>query len=326
MRRRDFMTVLAGAVAYPLAVRAQQKAMPVIGVLMGGSSSAEATKLGVFRDALKQLGYVEGQTILIEPSYGEGYPDRLPMLARDMVARAPAVIVCVGGQEAAALQGVTRAIPIVFMQTGNPVEMGLVATLARPGSNITGFSQMGAELDPKRLELLREIAPAVSRVVYLTDPILDTVVAERFAIAAAAAKTLGIALRRLDASTPAELDAALATIDASDGALLVRSDPLLTGTEGARVRDFAIAHQLPAIFGSKVNAVRGGLLSYGPDLNQNYRGAASYVDKILRGAKPADLPVQQPTKFELVINLKTAKALGLTVPQSLLARADEVIE
>jgi putative ABC transport system substrate-binding protein len=166
----------------------------------------------------------------------------------------------------------------------------------------------------------------VSRAVYLTDPILDTTVAERFAIAEAAAKTLGIALRRLDVSTPDELTAALATIDASDGALLVRSDPLFTGTEGARVRDFAIAHRLPTVFQSKVHAVRGGLLSYGADLDANYRGAASYVDKILKGGKPAELPVQRPTKFELVINLKTAKALGLTVPLSLLSRADLVIE
>jgi putative tryptophan/tyrosine transport system substrate-binding protein len=289
MRRRDFMTVLAGAVAYPLAARAQQPGIPRIGVLMGANPSGEAAKLGVFRDALKQLGYLEGQTILIEPSYAEGHPDRLPLLAHDMVARAPAAIVCVGGQEAVALQAVTRTIPIVFMQSGNPVELGLVATLARPGGNITGFSQMSTELNPKRLELLHEIAPAVSRVVYLVDPILDKTGAERFAIAEAAAKTLGIALRRLDASTPGELAAALATIDASDGALLVPNDPLFTGTEGAKVRDFAIAHRLPAIFQSKVHVVRGGLLSYGPDLDENYRGAASYVDKILKGAIPADL-------------------------------------
>jgi putative ABC transport system substrate-binding protein len=326
MRRRDFMTVLAGGAAYPLAVCAQQRAMPVIGVLLGAVPSGEAAKLGVFRDALKQLGYIEGQTILIETSYAEGHPDRIPKLAHDMVARAPAAIVCVGSQEAAALQAVTHTIPIVFMQSGNPVELGLVATLARPGGNITGFSQMAAELDPKRLQLLREIAPTVSRAVYLADPILDTTVAERFAIAETAAKTLGIALRRLDASTPAELAAALATIDASDGAMLVRSDPLFTGTEGKRVRDFAIAHRLPAIFQSKLHVVQGGLLSYGADLNANYRGATSYVDKILKGAKPAELPVQQPTKFELAINLKTAKAIGLTVPQSMLQRADEVIE
>ncbi|HEY8874292.1 MAG TPA: ABC transporter substrate-binding protein, partial [Stellaceae bacterium] len=252
MRRRDFITVLAGAAAFPLAVRAQQKAMPVVGVLMGAIASGEAAKLDVFRDALKQLGYVEGQNILIEPSYAEGHPDRLPMLAHDMAARAPAVIVCVGSQEAVALQAATPTIPIVFMQSGDPVEMGLAATLARPGGNITGFTQMSAELDPKRLELLREIAPAVSRAVYLADPILNTAVAEHFAIAEAAAKTLGIALRRLDAGTPAELAAALATIDASDGALLVPNHPLLTGTEGARVRDFAMAHRLPAIFQSKI--------------------------------------------------------------------------
>ncbi len=327
MKRRDLIILLGGSVAvWPLAARAQQAGIPRIGVLMGATPSGEAAKLGVFRDALKQLGYVEGQTILIEPSYAEGNPDRLPVLARDMVVRAPALIVCVGSQEATALQAVTRTIPIVFMQSGDPVDLGLVATLARPGGNITGFSQMSAELDPKRLELLREVAPAVSRAVYLTDPILNTAVAKQFAIAEAAANTLGIALRRLDAGTPAELAAALATIDASDGALLVPNHPLLTGTDGARIRDFAIAHRLPAIFQSKIHVARGGLLSYGPDLDANYRGAASYVDKILKGAKPAELPVQRPTKFELAINLKTASALGLTVPQSMLQRADEVIE
>jgi putative ABC transport system substrate-binding protein len=316
----------ATAIAWPIAARAQQPGIPRVGILMGAIPSGEAAKLDVFRDALKQLGYVEGQTILIEPSYAEGHPDRVPMLAHDMVARAPAAIVCIGSQEAVALQAATRTIPVVFMQAGDPVRLGLVSSLARPGGNITGFTQIGAELNAKRLELLREMAPAVSRAVYLTDPILNPAVAEEVAITEAAAKTLGIALRRFDAGTPAELTAALAAIDASDGAMLVPNHPLWTGSEGARIRDFAIAHRLPAIFGNKVNVAHGGLLSYGPDLNENYRGAAGYVAKILKGAKPADLPVQRPTKFELAINLNTAKALGLTVPQSLLQRADEVIE
>ena len=249
------------------------------------------------------------------------------MLARELVALAPAVIVCVGRQEVVALQAATQTIPIVFIQVHNPVEMGLVASLARPGGNTTGFTQMSAELDSKRLGLLHEIAPAVSRAAFLVDPSLTPGLAKRFADAAAAAGTLGIALRRLDAATPVELTAALATLDASSGeALLVQNDPMLSGTERSRIVDFAAAHRLPTIWEAKPNAAAGGLLSYGPDNVENTRLAAGYVDKILKGAKPADLPVQQPVKFELAINLKTAKALGLTVPQSLLQRADEVIE
>jgi len=294
---------------------------------MGATPASEAPKLGVFREALKGLGYIEGQTIAIEPRYAESQPNRLPMLAREMVARAPAVIVCVGRQETVALQAATRTIPIVFIQAHNPVEMGLVTSLARPGGNTTGFTQMSAELDSKRLGLLHEIAPAVSRAAFLIDPSLTPGLAKRFADAEAAARTLGIALRRIDAATPAELTAALATVDAASGeALVVQNDPMLAGTERSRIVDFAVAHRLPTIWEVKPNAAAGGLLSYGPDTIENARLAAGYVDKILKGAKPPDLPVQQPTRFELVINLKTAKALGLTVPQSLLARADEVIE
>jgi len=296
---------------------------------MGATPSNEAPKLGVFREALGKLGYIDGQTILIEVRYAESQPDRLGMLARELVALTPAVIVCVGRQETVALQAITRTIPIVFIQVHNPVEMGLVATLARPGGNTTGFTQMSAELDSKRLELLHEIAPSVSRAAFLVDPVLTPDLANRLANAEAAAKTLRIALRRLDAATPAELTAALATIDASAGeALLVQNDPMLSGTEAPRIREFALAHRLPAVFEGKGSvAIAGGALaSYGPDLIENARLAAGYVAKILKGAKPADLPVQQPTKFQLVINLKTAQAIGLTIPPGVLDLADEVIE
>ncbi len=186
---------------------------------------------------------------------------------------------------------------------------------------------MSAELDPKRLELLHEIAPSLSRVAFLVNPTLTPGLGERFAGAEAVAKSLGIALRRIDAATPDELTAALAAIQASASeAVLVQRDPMLTGTEGSRVMDFAVAHRLPTVFEGKGNVAQGGLLSYGPDLAENWRLAAGYVAKILKGAKPADLPVQQPTKFELVINLKTAEALGLTIPPTILDRADEVIE
>ncbi len=331
MNRRNLLALLGGAAfAWPIRARAQQPpGIPRIGVLMGATPSNEAPKLGVFREALKRLGYIDGQTILIEVRYGESQPDRLGMLARELVALTPAVIVCVGRQETVALQAATHTIPIVFIQVHDPVEMGLVTTLARPGGNTTGFTQMSAELDSKRLELLHEIAPSVSRAAFLVDPALTPDLAKRFASAEAAAKTLGIALRRLDAVTPAELIAALATIDASAGeALLVQNDPMLSGTEAPRIREFALAHRLPAVFEGKGSvAIAGGALaSYGPDLIENARLAAGYVDKILKGAKPADLPVQQPTRFELVVNLETARALGLTVPPSILARADEVIE
>jgi len=226
------------------------------------------------------------------------------------------------------LQAATHTIPIVFMQVNDPVEQGFVATLAQPGGNTTGFTQMSAALDPKRLELLHEILPSLSRAAFLVNPNLTPGLPERFAGAETAARSLGIALRRVDAATSADLPAAFAVIEeASSQALLVQNDPMLAGTEESRILDFALAHQLPAVFESLPGAGRlAGLFSYGPDLLENARLAAGYVAKILKGAKPADLPVQQPTRFVLIINLKNANALGLTVPPSILARADEVIE
>jgi putative ABC transport system substrate-binding protein len=213
------------------------------------------------------------------------------------------------------------------MQAPNPVELGLVASLARPGGNATGFTQMSAELDSKRLELLHEIAPSLSRAAFLINPNFFPGIEERFAGAQAAAKQLGIALLRVAATKPAELAAAFAAIEASSSqALMVMNDPMLSGTEQQRVLDFAMAHRLPTAFEYKLQVMLGGLLSYGNDRAENARLAAGYVARILKGAKPADLPVQRPTKFELVINLKTAQALRLTIPPEILARADEVIE
>jgi putative ABC transport system substrate-binding protein len=212
------------------------------------------------------------------------------------------------------------------MQVNNPVEQGFVASLARPGGNTTGFTQMSAELDSKRLGLLHEIAPSLSRAAFLVNSNLTPGLQERFSGAEAAAKSLGIALQRVDAATPVELTAALAAIQASASeALLIQNDPML-GIERSRILDFAVAHRLPTVFEAITSIPLGVLLSYGPDLLENAQLAAGYVAKILKGAKPADLPVQQPTKFRLVINLKTAKAIGLTVPPSILDLADEVIE
>jgi putative ABC transport system substrate-binding protein len=248
-------------------------------------------------------------------------------MAGELVALNPAVIACVGRPETAALQAQTRTIPIVFLQAGEPVENGLVASLARPGGNITGFSLISAELDAKRLELLHEIAPSLSRAAFLLNPINPVFTGQRFANAEAAAKSLGIALQRIDAGAPAALTTAFAAIQASSSVgLLVQSDAMLA-TQASRIIDFAAAHRLLTVYEIRpAVAAQGVLLSYGSDPLEHARLAAGYVDKILRGAKPADLPVQQPTKFPLVINLKTAKALGLTVPQTLMARADEVIE
>ncbi len=330
MRRRDLIALLGGAaVAWPLAAGAQQPTgIPRVGILMGSSPTVEAASLDAFRGALEKLGYIDGRTVLIEPRYAMGQPDRFDGLARELVALAPAVIACVGRQETAALQAATRTIPIVFMQVNDPVEQGFVATLARPGGNTTGFTQMSAELDPKRLQLLHELVPSLSRAAFLVNPTLTPGLQQRFAGAEAAAKRLGIALQRVDAATAADLTAAFMAIEASSSeALLVQNDPMLNGTERSRIVDFAVVHRLPAVFESIRSARQGaGLFGYGPDLSENPRLAAGYVAKILKGAKPADLPVQQPTKFLLVVNLKTAKALGLTVPPSMLDLADEVIE
>jgi putative ABC transport system substrate-binding protein len=330
VRRRRFLAALSiAAVAGPIAAVAQQPAgIPRVGVLMGSSPSVEAASLNTFRGALEKLGYIDGQTVLIEPRYAMGEPERFGSLARELVALAPAVIACVGRQETAALQAATHTIPIVFIQVNDPVEQGFVASLARPGGNTTGFTQMSAELDPKRLQLLHEIAPSVSRAAFLVNPNLTPGLQERFAGAEAAAKSLGIALLRVDAATAADLTAAFMAIEASSSeALLVQNDPMLNGTERSRIVDFAVVHRLAAVFESIQSARQGvGLFGYGPDLRENPRLAAGYVAKILNGAKPAALPVQQPTKFLLVVSLKTAKALGLTIPPSILDLADEVVE
>ena len=329
MIRRKLLAALGGAaLAGPIAAVAQQPTgIPRVGVLMGSSPSVEAPALRAFRGALATLGYLDGQTILIEVRYAEGQRDRLGGLARELVALAPSVITCVGKFETAALQAATRSIPIVFMQAPDPVEQGLVASLARPGGNTTGFSQMAGELDSKRLQLLHDIAPSLSRAAFLINPNFLPGLLERVARAEAAAKSLGIMLRRFDAGTPAELIAALAAIEGlSSAALLVQNDAMLSGTERKRVIYFALAHRLPTVFEGRYPVAEGGLLSYGFDSLENARLAAGYVAKILQGVKPADLPVQQPSKFLLVVNLKTAKALGLTVPPAILDLADEVIE
>jgi putative ABC transport system substrate-binding protein len=328
MKRRQLICALASTLSLRvISAAAQQPEKPRhVGLLMGSTPEVEAPRLVAFRDTLANLGYRDGTQIIIDVRYGEGSRDRIASLARELVVTDPAVIACVSA-EAPALQAATRDIPIVFMNAFyDPVAQGLVASLARPGGNITGFSQMSPELDAKRLELLHEIVPALQHVVFLLDPLVPGIT-ERFAAAEAAAKRLDIELRRIEARNPDELTAALAKLPGSPGeAIFVPEHPMLQGSELPRILEFAHAHRLPATAGGLLTVRKGGLFAYTGDMIENARLAAGYVARILKGAKPADLPVQQSTKFLLIINLKTAKELGLTVPPSVIARADEIIE
>jgi putative ABC transport system substrate-binding protein len=324
MKRRDFIALLGGAAAWPVVARAQQKAMPVIGWLGITLLDPAAPTLAAFRQGLSETGYVEGQNVAIEYRFAESRYDRLPALTADLVGRKVDVIMAVSNASALAAKSATSAIPIVF--TGvDPVERGLVASLARPGGNLTGVSVMTTELLPKRLELLSELVPQARVIALLVNPNnTSTEVMIRDVQDAARAK--GLQLTILKAGSEGEIDAAFASlVQLHAGALLVGSDPFFVGRRGQLV-ELASRHAVPAMYEMRAFAASGGLISYGTSLTGTFRLAGNYAGKILKGAEPADLPVQQPTRFELVVNLKTAQALGLTVPPSILARADEVIE
>jgi putative ABC transport system substrate-binding protein len=324
MKRRDFIALLGGAAAWPVVARAQQKAMPVIGWLGITLLDPAAPTLAAFRQGLSETGYVEGQNVAIEYRFAESRYDRLPALTADLVGRKVDVIMAVSNASALAAKSATSAIPIVF--TGvDPVERGLVASLARPGGNLTGVSVMTTELLPKRLELLSELVPQARVIALLVNPNNpSTEVMIRDVQEAARAK--GLQLTILKAGTEGEIDAAFASlVQLHAGALLMGSDPFFVGRRGQLV-ELASRHAVPAMYEMRAFAASGGLISYGTSLTGTFRLAGNYAGKILKGAEPADLPVQQPTRFELVVNLKTAQALGLTVPPSILARADEVIE
>jgi putative tryptophan/tyrosine transport system substrate-binding protein len=324
MNRRELMLLLIGAMTGASELRAQQKPVPVIGLLGSPTRGAAAANVIAFRRGLSEAGYVEGQNVVIEYRWAEGRYDRLPSLAADLVARKVDLIAAFGSPSARIAKSSTSTIPIVFV-SADPVREGLVASLARPGGNLTGFSIMAPDLEPKRLELLSELVPQAGVIVLLVNP--NNPNAERIIRdVQEAAREKGVQLRILKASSESEIDAAFASLVRDHaGALVVGADPFF-GSRRDQLVALASRHAVPAIYFWREFVLAGGLISYGPSLTDTWRQAGIYVGKILNGAEPADLPVQQPTTFELVVNLNTAKALGLTVPPSILARADEVIE
>jgi putative tryptophan/tyrosine transport system substrate-binding protein len=324
MRRRELMLLLAGALTAAPGLRAQQKAMPVIGFLGIGSVGPSALFVTAFHQGLSETAYVEGRNVALEYRWAEGRYDRLPALAADLAGRRVDVIVAANDVAALAAKGATSTIPIVFI-AGDPVKRGLVASLARPGGNLTGVSILNIELNPKRLELLSELVPQARVIALLVNP--NSAYAERITgDIRKAARAKGWQLNILKAGTEDEIDAAFGSLAQRPAeALLVSSDSFFLSRRH-QLTALAARYAVPAIYDWREYAAEGGLISYGTSLTDTGRQAGIYVGKILKGAKPADLPVQQPTRFELVINLKTAKVLNLTVPQSILARADEVIE
>jgi putative ABC transport system substrate-binding protein len=325
MKRRELITLLGGAAAWPLAARAQQPALPVIGYLASGTVESNAVYDSNFRQGLGEAGYGVGRDVSIEYRWAEGEINRLPELAADLVRRRAAVIVATPLPAALAAKAATSTIPVVFNSGEDPVKAGLVTSLNRPGGNLTGVSSFTTVLAPKRLELLRELLPRpalIAMLVNTANPTADSEISDM----QEAARTVGQQILFVHANNDSEIDEAFSTIGrAHADALIVGAGPLLNSRRTS-LAALAARHRLPAIYPYDVFAKAGGLMSYGSALSDSYRQVASYVVRILKGAKPADLPVQQPTKFELVINLKTAKALGLTVPPGLLVAADEVIE
>jgi putative ABC transport system substrate-binding protein len=328
IRRREFITLLGGAAAaWPIAARAQQPAMPVVGFLHGESPDGFADLLATFREGLKQFGFVEGQNVAIEYRWAEGQSDRLPALAADLVRHQVAVIATPGTTAAAlAAKAATTTIPIVFSTGFDPVQIGLVAAFNRPGGNVTGIATLNNELIGKRLQLLHELLPSATRLatlIYTAGTLAGT---GRDLQEQAVARSLGLELLVLNAGTESDFEPAFATLVKQQAAALSVNSVQLFQHRYSQIVALAAQHRVPTIYANHEAVAAGGLMSYGAPTADSYRLAGSYTGRILKGEKPADLPVQQSTKVELHINLKTAKALGLTIPLSLLGRADEVIE
>ncbi len=325
MNRRDMIALLGGAAAWPVTARAQQVAVPVIGYLSSQSPAPWESRLRAFRQGLAEAGYVEGRNVTIEFRWAESQYDRLPALAADLLRHQPAMIFAAPGIAALAAKAVTTSVPIVFAGGIDPLGSGLVATLNRPGGNVTGATMLAAELTPKRLQLLHELVPTATTIGYLMNPAdgEDTRTAESVQ---AAARSLGVELVVLPAGDEHEIDAVFASLlQQRVGALMMSPDPFLS-TRSDQLAALTMRHAVPALLGLREFVAAGGLASYSSSIEDAHHLAGIYTGRILKGEKPGDLPVQQPTKFELVINLKTAKTLGLTVPLALLTRADEVIE
>ena len=323
MRRREFITLLGGAAAWPLVARAQQPAMPVIGFLSSRSPSESTYVVAAFRQGLREAGYVEGQNVIIAFRWAEGRYNQLATLAANLVDLRVAVLFASGGSPSAvAAKAATATIPIVFSAVADPVGLGLVTSLSRPGGNVTGMSVFTYELWSKRLEVLHQLVPSTAVVTALVNPSVPTAAKEL----KMAAQALGLQLEILEASNDRSLTVALTKlVELRAGASIVQGDPFLDGQRDRLVEFFA-QHAIPASYAWRESVVAGGLMSYGTSIVDSYRQAGRYTGRILKGEKPADLPVMQPTKFHLALNLKTARVLGLTVPPTLLAIADEVIE
>jgi ABC-type uncharacterized transport system substrate-binding protein len=328
MNRRAFMSLIGGgaAAAWPLAAGAQQPRMPVVGFLSSGSPNALVDLVGAFHLGLNEAGYVEHRNVGIEYRWAEGQYDRLPALAADLVRRQVTVIVTSGGTPSAlAAKSATTTIPIVFSTASDPVAAGYVASLNRPGGNLTGITTLNVEVGPKRLELLRELVPTAATIALLINPTNPAAETELRDLQTPI-RTLGLQLHVLRASSERTIDDAFAAlVQLRAGGLLIGPDPFFN-TRSEKLAVSALRNAVPAVYQYREFVLAGGLMSYGGNLTDQYRQIAAYVGRILKGEKPADMPVQQGTKIELFLNLKTAKALGLTVPISLLARADEVIE
>ena len=326
MRRRDFIVLLGGAAAaWPLAARAQQPAMPVVGFL--NATSPDAYRLHAFHQGLKEVGFVEGENVAVEYRWAESQIDRLPTLAAELVRRQVPVIVAGGGVASALVaRAETKSIPVLFLVAEDPVKLGLVTSLAKPDGNLTGVNILAAEVVAKRLELLRELLPKAIRIDALVDPVNATTTESTLKSLEAAARTMGIQIQVLNASTSREIDAAFATlVKEQPDALFVGVSPFLLSRR-VQLAQLAARHAIPAIYQDREHAEVGGLMSYGASIGDAYRNLGAYAGRVLKGAKPADLPIVQSSKLELVINHPTARMLGITVPPTLLSIADDVIE